>query len=253
MEQAARSMLGTGRLGTPLARRPARAPSGRSPSWRISIPAPVSRAIPPERAPLPFRSRVAADEPLAPGPHAEASPGHGHFKGAHVALPGAIFGGSAILFAADLLSDFQSGHGPSHLFLELGVAALVLVGVALFARHVWAILGVADDLRRDLSASERETDHWQAQARQALDGLGAAIDRDFRKWRLTEAERGVALMLLKGLSHKEIAAQRGTNEGTTRQQALAIYRKAGLTGRSGLAAVVLEGLALAERPPAREA
>jgi DNA-binding NarL/FixJ family response regulator len=164
-----------------------------------------------------------------------------------------MFGGSAILFAADLLSDFHSGHGPSHLFLELGVGALVLVGVALFARHAWAIHALADDLKRDLSASERERGHWRAQARQALDGLGAAIDRHFTKWHLTEAERCVALMLLKGLSHKEIAAQRGTNEGTTRQQALAIYRKAGLGGRSGLAAVFLEGLALAEPSPSREA
>jgi DNA-binding CsgD family transcriptional regulator len=168
-------------------------------------------------------------------------------------LPGAIFGGSAILFAADLFSDVRSGHGPAHVFLELGVAASVLAVVALFAHHARAILALADDLKRDLSASRRETGHWQAQARQALDGSGAAIDRNFRKWHLTEAERNVALMLLKGLSHKEIAVQRGTSEGTTRQQALAIYRKAGLTGRSGLAAVVLDGLALAERPPSREA
>jgi len=57
----------------------------------------------------------------------------------------------------------------------------------------------------------------------------------------------VALMLLKGLSHKEIAAQRGTSEGTVRQQALSIYRKTGLSGRSTLAAFFLEGLALPRR------
>ena len=87
----------------------------------------------------------------------------------------------------------------------------------------------------------------EAEAQQALEGLGAAIDREFTKWRLTDAERSVALMLLKGLSHKEIASQRGTNEGTVRQQALAIYRKAGLSGRSSLAAFFLAGLVLPER------
>jgi len=87
----------------------------------------------------------------------------------------------------------------------------------------------------------------QAGARQALEGLGAAIDREFAKWGLTEAERDVALLLLKGLSHKEIAAARHTSEGTVRQQALGIYRKAGLTGRSNLAAFFLEGLTLPRR------
>jgi DNA-binding NarL/FixJ family response regulator len=91
---------------------------------------------------------------------------------------------------------------------------------------------------------EREAEQWRQEARQALEGLGAAIDREFGKWGLTEAEREVALLLLKGLSHKEIASERHTSEGTVRQQALAVYRKAGLTGRSNLAAFFLEGLTL---------
>ena len=49
------------------------------------------------------------------------------------------------------------------------------------------------------------------------------------------------------MSHKEIAHRRGTGEGTVRQQSLAIYRKAGLSGRSSLAAFFLEGLALPDR------
>lgn len=201
---------------------------------------------------LALRSQGPADEQEPSGPRAEASPRHNHRNGPHVLRPSAIFGGGAILLAADLLSDFHAGHGPAHFFFELGAGALALVGVALFARHAWAIHGLADELERDLRASEAETSRWRAQARQALDGLGVAIDRHFTRWNLTDAERSVALMLLKGLSHREIAAQRGTNEVTTRHQALAIYRKTGLAGRSGLAAFVLEGLALAERPPSRE-
>ena len=94
---------------------------------------------------------------------------------------------------------------------------------------------------------EVEAQQWREEARNALEGLGAAIDREFAKWSLTEAERDVALLLLKGLSHKEIAAARHTSEGTVRQQALAIYRKAGLTSRSNLAAFFLEGLSLPPR------
>lgn len=76
-----------------------------------------------------------------------------------------------------------------------------------------------------------------------------AIDRQFERWGLFAAEREVALLLLKGLSHKEVASARETSERTVRQQALAVYRKAGLSGRAELAAFFLEDLLL----PAPEA
>lgn len=62
------------------------------------------------------------------------------------------------------------------------------------------------------------------------------------RWELSPAEKEVALLLLKGLSHKEIAEVRGTSEATVRQQSRALYKKAGLTGRHDLAAFFLEDL-----------
>ena len=50
--------------------------------------------------------------------------------------------------------------------------------------------------------------------------------------------------MLKGLSLKEIAALRSTSERTVREQARAVYRKSGLSGRSALAAFFLEDLLL---------
>lgn len=162
-----------------------------------------------------------------------------------------ILGGIAALLAADLLSDYRDGHGPFHFLLEIAAGGLALVGMALFARHAWHLQSVTRDLARDLLASETEARRWRGEARQALEELAVAIDREFTKWELTDAERSVALMLLKGLSHRDIATARGTSEGTVRQQALAIYRKAGLTGRSSLAAFFLEGLALPGRAASR--
>ena len=49
---------------------------------------------------------------------------------------------------------------------------------------------------------------------------------------------------MKGLSHKDIARARGIGEATARQQATAVYRKAGVEGRNDLAAFFLEDLAL---------
>jgi DNA-binding CsgD family transcriptional regulator len=83
---------------------------------------------------------------------------------------------------------------------------------------------------------------WRSEARSLLNGLGQAIDAQFSRWNLTEAERKVALLLLKGLSTKEIAAVRASSEWTVREQARSIYSKAGLTGRAALSAFFLEDL-----------
>lgn len=61
---------------------------------------------------------------------------------------------------------------------------------------------------------------------------------------LTEAERDVAWYILKGLSVSEIAGLRGTAEGTVRVQSAAIYRKAGVSGKSQLMALLVEDLLL---------
>lgn len=52
----------------------------------------------------------------------------------------------------------------------------------------------------------------------------------------------MTFLLLKGMSLKDVAAIRGTNEKTARAQSMAVYAKAGLSGRSELSAFFLEDL-----------
>ena len=75
----------------------------------------------------------------------------------------------------------------------------------------------------------------------------AGIERQFERWDLPVAEKDVALLLLKGLSYKEIAIARDTSERTVREQGRAVYRKSGLGGRSELSAFFLEDLLLPHR------
>jgi hypothetical protein len=49
-------------------------------------------------------------------------------------------------------------------------------------------------------------------------------------------------LVLKGLSHKDIAERCGRSERTVRQHAVAVYRKSGLAGRAELAAYFMEDL-----------
>lgn len=99
-------------------------------------------------------------------------------------------------------------------------------------------------LIRDIEVARAEGTQWRTDMRELLKGLSAAIDSQFDRWQLTAAEREVALLLLKGLSHREIAALRDTSERTIRQQSQAIYAKSNLSGRAALSAFFLEDLLL---------
>jgi len=153
----------------------------------------------------------------------------------------ASLGSVMLLIAIDLVLDASEGTHPAHLTLEsLAMVAVTAVTLAMFRRRE-ARIGL---LAQDLDKSRAEATRWRSEAEQALRGLGEAIDVQFDRWELTPAEREVGLLLLKGLSLKEVAAVRSTSERTARDQARAVYRKGGLSGRSELSAFFLEDLLL---------
>jgi DNA-binding CsgD family transcriptional regulator len=168
-----------------------------------------------------------------------------------VAVVGGAFALIALLVGADVALDLRAGTGAGHAALELGVVAVALAAAGVLAWHLVRLRRSARLLARDLGVARADAARWQREAEGALRGLGEAIDRQFERWALSAAEREVALLLLKGLAHKEIAGLRATSERTVRQQSLAVYRKAGLSGRAELSAFFLEDLLLpgTPRPP----
>lgn len=162
-----------------------------------------------------------------------------------------------VLAGVDVASDLRQGTTLEHVLAEVGVVVVGLVGSAFIARQLVLRLRRAraaeaevQTLAGRLKATEAEAARWRAEAGDLLAGLGSAIDQQFERWSLSPAEKEVALLLLKGLSHKELAEVRSVTEATARQQARAVYKKAGLSGRNDLAAFFLEDLLL---PGASEA
>lgn len=70
----------------------------------------------------------------------------------------------------------------------------------------------------------------------------AEIENTFKKWEFTRAEAEVASLLLKGLSTKEVAELRQSNEQTVRSQCSSIYKKSKLENRSQLSSYFLDDL-----------
>jgi DNA-binding CsgD family transcriptional regulator len=165
-----------------------------------------------------------------------------------VALASIVVGGTA-----DLIMDHPKTWLSFHVMFETTMVAGALVMATTLWLGWWRSAHSAAALRASLEAQRAERDAWQASAKAALEGLGQAIDAQFRAWHLTPAEREVALMLLKGHGHKQIAALTARSERTVRQHAGVIYEKAGLAGRAELAAYFLNDLMLPddEREAAR--
>lgn len=159
-----------------------------------------------------------------------------------------VFGVIAVLVAIDILADVSEGTTPAHVAVEAAIGMVALFGIGAL---IWRVVGLARSERRraqelgeHLKTSLRDAVEWRTEAQDLLKGLSAKIDSQFAKWKLTPAEKEVALFLLKGFSHRDIARFRSVSEATARQQARAIYRKAGIAGRHDLAGFFLEDLVL---------
>lgn len=144
----------------------------------------------------------------------------------------------------DLVLDAPHRWGTPHVLIEIALVCLSL-GVALYLWWGWHRTRLAlRDIRGVLAARDAERDRWHESTRKLLADLGREVDRQFGAWAFTPTEREVALLLLKGLSHKEIARRTDRSERTVRQHAVAAYRKSRLDGRASLAAFFLGDLSL---------
>ncbi|MDP5086585.1 MAG: helix-turn-helix transcriptional regulator [Yoonia sp.] len=144
--------------------------------------------------------------------------------------------GCGLVFAFDVIVEMDNLTG--HTWVEL-------MGIIALAIGAFITVGQYRELLRRNTKIERE--------------LGAAsgafqdvIEQHFQVWQLTEAERDVALLSIKGVPIADIAVMRQTRSGTIKAQSAAIYRKSGVSSRAELISVMIEeliaGLDLTTRP-----
>jgi DNA-binding CsgD family transcriptional regulator len=147
----------------------------------------------------------------------------------------------AAFFLADVLGDLgQHRDAPTslaHNVLEFGVVLALIAGVAFGALET----------RRVLQRQSR----IETGLRVASGAFAEVLDEFFTRWALTPAERDVALMAIKGLGVSEMAAVRGTADGTIKAQCAAIYSKAGVSGRTQLLSLFIEELLADDLMPSR--
>lgn len=137
----------------------------------------------------------------------------------------------AFFFVAQILASVLGMTPISWQFyelIELGAALGLMLGT---------VLGVMV-LRRTMARNVAMRD----QLRLASGAFREVMEERFAEWALTPAERDVALFAIKGMSIQEIAGLRQVSEGTIKAQTNAIYRKAGVGGRTQLLSVFIDEL-----------
>ncbi|GAB4257339.1 MAG: hypothetical protein Kow0065_06560 [Methylomicrobium sp.] len=145
----------------------------------------------------------------------------------------------------DFRSDYRDGVSWAHLLTEGVIVMISLVGIVYFGRRCYELAQAKIYLlTQDLAQANRQAQQWRETNRELVAGLAVQIQKQFDIWQLTPAEAEVGMLMLKGLSHAEIARLRKASERTIRDQARAIYRKAGVAGRTELSAFFLEDLLL---------
>ncbi|NOX36811.1 MAG: response regulator transcription factor [Calditrichaeota bacterium] len=144
----------------------------------------------------------------------------------------------------DIYNDYFEGVALWHIGIELVVAIISLIWGYYLIRTRIRLQRALHRERQFSSDLKTEAQKWKRVSRIYLEGLSREIDEQLNRWGLTEAEKEVAFLLLKGFSATQIARIRKTSVKTVRTQMNAIYSKSGLSGRSELTAFFLEDLLL---------
>jgi DNA-binding NarL/FixJ family response regulator len=136
---------------------------------------------------------------------------------------------ATVFFAYDITSDLLDGdEALLHIIIELVV--FLAISMVLFR-----------ELHR-LSLLKKELSEERVRTARLSGELLAVMRNQFVKWELSPSENEIALLLIKGLSMKEIAEARQVKEKTIRQQATSVYSKSGCAGRHELVAHFIEDL-----------
>lgn len=147
-----------------------------------------------------------------------------------------------IASGADLMADVSHGAEAAHVLQEAAVMVIALLG---FCCMLVSLVRSQDEIKQLYEELDCIKQMPKPSSQKMIDAkrqLAEVIVIQFEDWKLSKSEQEIGHLLLKGFSLKEIATLRGTAEKTIRQQASAIYKKAGVAGRHVFSAWFMEDL-----------
>ena len=148
-------------------------------------------------------------------------------------MGGALYAASALAFLFELIGEITGYYLFSASWLAHEVIAIAtLFGFVVGGVLIWHSSKIILQRHKEVEGLLRSTQG------EFFEMLNLQFDR----WELTEAERDVALLTVKGMSVVEIAELRSTSQGTIKSQNNSIYRKAKVKSRTQLLGALIDQL-----------
>lgn len=167
-----------------------------------------------------------------------------------------ILVGTSIFALADILLDIKERVPFDHLVHEAALWMFSMIGAFYQFKIIkWQNKEMAgfqqqiSDLDQVNLRLKKEQENFEKKISHLSNEFLSNIDEQFNQWQFSRGEKEIALLLIKGLSMKEIATIRGSNENTVRQQSSQIYKKSSLHGRMELSAFFLDDLLALSKLP----
>jgi DNA-binding CsgD family transcriptional regulator len=146
----------------------------------------------------------------------------------------------SIMSVVDLIEDRSEGASLSHMLQEGVVLALGLAVIFNLFMGIRAQTRRVQGLTNELKDASLKVAQASASLREGRLAFAKVIAEQFETWGLSKSEQEIGFLVLKGFSLAEIATLRDTKEKTVRQQASAVYKKAGVSGRHAFSAWFIE-------------
>lgn len=146
------------------------------------------------------------------------------------------------LISLDVIIELKHTFSFEHIIVELLIFLSSLVGVVSLLYKYMIEKKEKNELVEKLSSVNKEMEEWRNKVSKVSKDFFWAVEEQMEIWGLTKSEKDIAVLLIKGMSTKDIAELRGVTEKTIRTHATSIYRKSNLNTRYELASYFIEGL-----------
>jgi len=142
----------------------------------------------------------------------------------------------------DELNDLDHGESPLTVWMEILIVTTSLGFVFYVTRLLYKNIKQQKQMAQSLLQVRQQLHSSNQRLQQGKEAFRESVEWQLSDWQFTQAQKDIAFLLLKGLSIKDIAEQRHTQEKTIRNHLSAIYDKSGLSGRHIFCSWFFEGL-----------
>lgn len=154
----------------------------------------------------------------------------------------APLGVTSIFIFLDIVQELSSGLGVEFVILEIAICLSSFIGFFSMLRKYLQEKNVSANLNEELANLRIDSAHWRKKVQLISSQFSDALEEQLEEWWLSSSEKEITILLMKGMSAKEIAELRGISEKTVRTHLTSVYKKSKLNNRYELAAYFLDGL-----------